>query len=1720
MSRKRNIALSSSDSDSDFQVNVSPPSPFNISSESDELRSQKKLKRISKKRKVNSKKLKHKHKHKYKHKHKHKYKDKYKHKSTKKSKKKKKKKSTDKQRKKIEKGLFGNVLDEENDQEEKNKSTLDDLSSSEDDIQSFIVNEKNVSLRTLLKRKANQANRSSKSRYKTHNFQTLSNLNKDQQFEVYQIFGTNQEDEEEEIKEAEEEKEKDKEKEIQMEKEMEKEIEKNTTNYEKELLIEINDPEERKLLSMYKKVIDPTELEQRFLTIQDYLITKKDIPERVQIQRRYFQPFNNFEELKFPKFDECTYTQNDLLDEAEWIAYHAFCEEEDDEKIETISKILSLFRIKKYEVPFIQTYCKFNYQNYFNDADIWTIYYWSLHYDRFSTRKKIIKYIYTRKYQLELAKDEKDENTVEMLNSRIEFIEELQTNEELDDMFLCYNVQIKKLNVLNPRFKNFSSKIEKFSKLIKMFGLTPQQFGENLEMNQKLHNVKNPTDNPVNHGLEYLEEQYPTLDKIFLTVRSIIEQNIASEPSVRQSIRELFIQFIRINVTPTELGEVEIDYTHPFAGIKYIKDKPIQGFKNEQFILILQAEKKKLVKVTFDLPIRFSERNENEKDENEKDENDENDENENKENKIQKDGKKEVENEDNENKEKTAKSEIEIQKDEEKKNEIVIENEKIRSETEIQNEFILEENDDEKNNIDGEEKREEEKGKVEEEKEEEEEEEDFENYYDEFKIKKILKKISKFKNKVILNQLETLYLSEKKDKISKKWNFQRRIILYNVLTKYLFPYFEKEIRAKLEKEAIELIAEKASVELEKMVRVGPFRPSTFQYSSIIPYQKKQPYSTVMSCCIIDENNPLYCVMIDKDGNVGEHLTICNLQFGFIPQELSEREQSDLIKINKFIQDKLPDVIVIGCNLPICRRVYDYFHNLVERVESKEIHVTFIDPKISRIYMNTQFARMEFPKTTYGLKYAISIGRRIQDPLVEICRLCSESEFHLLGLKLHPLQHFVPKKRLKRSFDRVLIDIVNEVGVNVETITNQPHKSILLSFVCGLGKRKAKQILSSSNRILRSRKSFLKSKVIGENIYNNCIGFLKFIRSHNPLDLTRVHPSHYAIAMRIIDETISSKETVNGIEAVTAMETGLETETETETETGMETETEMETEMETETEPETETELKKNWKIQYFNYLNRNDEKKQLIRIRKKLIKLLQNPDLINLLDLKSFAHELSIIERNEGVSNNGEENDESVEKQPTKENSYETIMEMIKREIFFPFYDHRERYSDPSLEVVFDWIVGSSEEAFQPGIILDCTITKILEKGTIVVRVRNQIFGMISKINISDEMIDEEDIDAENQTITLRKDTLSLTKSNKDIILKRGTVLKCKILDVHKDRFLIELSCKESDVSPRAIIDTELQSATTFIQPILPYQDGYYDKKQEMESFIKRLEPMKKEPAYISRVIVHPNFFNINHQDAIEKLEKGKQGDVVFRPSLKGIDHLTISWKFAESMILHHDIVEEQKPSTISLGRILKIKDQSFNDLNEIISLYIAPMAALAKKILQSKIFKNMDRSSIHILLKQEKEKNPKRIPYYFILSDKYRGRFELWFLPFKKPSASLISITQQGYRFQKKIFNKLSNLIKFFKIYYSQQLKKMKKEHESKLNKINNKNTSNSNNSNQNFKPRMESYERPPDNLQQVGATSLDWGLSPKQLKQSIKSDDSKDIDESQFKHPLPKKN
>ena len=231
-------------------------------------------------------------------------------------------------------------------------------------------------------------------------------------------------------------------------------------------------------------------------------------------------------------------------------------------------------------------------------------------------------------------------------------------------------------------------------------------------------------------------------------------------------------------------------------------------------------------------------------------------------------------------------------------------------------------------------------------------------------------------------------------------------------------------------------------------------------------------------------------VIDETGKVLDYTTVYPTE----PQNDVVGAKKELLKLIE--KDKI-DMIAIG-NGTASRESEMFVADMIKET-SRPVHYVIVSEAGASVYSASKLATEEYPDINVSIRGAISIARRLQDPLAELVKIDPKA----IGVGQY--QHDVNQKRLAESLTGVVEDSVNKVGVDVNTATPS-----LLSYVSGINNSIAKNIVKyrDENGKLKNRKQLLKVPKLGKVAYEQCAGFLRIFDGDNPLEITAVHPESY------------------------------------------------------------------------------------------------------------------------------------------------------------------------------------------------------------------------------------------------------------------------------------------------------------------------------------------------------------------------------------------------------------------------------------------------------------------------------------------------------------------------------------------------------------------------------------------------------------------------------------
>ena len=311
-----------------------------------------------------------------------------------------------------------------------------------------------------------------------------------------------------------------------------------------------------------------------------------------------------------------------------------------------------------------------------------------------------------------------------------------------------------------------------------------------------------------------------------------------------------------------------------------------------------------------------------------------------------------------------------------------------------------------------------------------------------------------------------------------------RLAIRDSYKRLISPSVEREVRAELSQKGEEAAILNFGKNLEALLLTPPMKEQV-----VLAFDP----GYVNGCKL---------AVIDKNGNYLDSVVI---------KPFLKGKESEMIKSSKKIVLDLilkyhVDIIAIG-NGTASRESEKFCSELI-RDNNLSCKYVIVSEAGASIYSASPLAIEEFPDLAVEKRSAVSIGRRLQDPLAELVKIPPEG----IGVGLY--QHDVSPSKLSKSLDFVVEKCVNSVGVNINTAS-----SALLSYVSGITKSSIKKIMDYRLKVgkITSREEILKKKILSDKAYLQAIGFLRIPDAKNILDSTAIHPESYELAMKLLDE---------------------------------------------------------------------------------------------------------------------------------------------------------------------------------------------------------------------------------------------------------------------------------------------------------------------------------------------------------------------------------------------------------------------------------------------------------------------------------------------------------------------------------------------------------------------------------------------------------------------------
>ncbi len=297
----------------------------------------------------------------------------------------------------------------------------------------------------------------------------------------------------------------------------------------------------------------------------------------------------------------------------------------------------------------------------------------------------------------------------------------------------------------------------------------------------------------------------------------------------------------------------------------------------------------------------------------------------------------------------------------------------------------------------------------------------------------------------------------------------------------IFPSVEREIRADLTSKACEAAIKVFASNLRQLLMQPPIKGRT-------ALGLDPGYRTGCKLAVVDDTGK-----------------VLDTGVAYITTGEQRKIEQGKVLVKNLIQKYGVSIIAIG-NGTASRESEAFVADLIKELPEKVSYMVVSEAGAS-VYSASKLAADEFPEYDVSLRSAVSIARRMQDPLAELVKIDPKA----IGVGQY--QHDMPKARMDEALTGVVEDCVNTVGVDLNTASHS-----LLSYISGISSAVAKNIVAyrEENGSFTDRKQLLKVSKLGPKAFEQCAGFLRVHGGKNPLDNTAVHPESYEAAQKIID----------------------------------------------------------------------------------------------------------------------------------------------------------------------------------------------------------------------------------------------------------------------------------------------------------------------------------------------------------------------------------------------------------------------------------------------------------------------------------------------------------------------------------------------------------------------------------------------------------------------------
>jgi transcription elongation factor SPT6 len=348
----------------------------------------------------------------------------------------------------------------------------------------------------------------------------------------------------------------------------------------------------------------------------------------------------------------------------------------------------------------------------------------------------------------------------------------------------------------------------------------------------------------------------------------------------------------------------------------------------------------------------------------------------------------------------------------------------------------------------------------------------------------------------------------------------------------------------------------------------------------------------------------------------------------------------------------------------------------------------------------------------------------------------------------------------------------------------------------------------------------------------------------------------------------------------------------------------------------------------------------------------------------------------------------------------------MRDELMAPYLEKRRPFEGASVDECFKMLTSETDETLHYGALVNCQITRVKERFLFCLH-DSGMEGIVHVKNVDIPQSMERE-------------------PNLERLFAVKTTIAARVLEINKERLTLEL-----DIRKQSVLSKEFNIIA---------RDPTFSREREAADLDSTVTFKRKENGQV-RSIQHPFFKNMDFRGAEEYLSTRPRGEIVVRPSTKGNDHISITWKLDDGIYQHigtyfvlkdlisKDVLEKEKENQLALGRILKIDNREFLEIDQIIAEHVEPMTRRINEIIQHVKFQRKNRQEMNGYIEIQGQHFKNQSMYGFIISDEKPG---LFYLVYKHPANSVrtdtIVVQPEGFIFRNHKFRDVESLLRYFK--------------------------------------------------------------------------------------------